>query len=146
MFCYREGETYLDPLNEIDLFCVHVVYLPRINFALKEFSESCNYHPFSSENNRSPRQLWHLGISCRFVSDPQSPEVVVVQIWNEYGIEEAPFPQIETDDNVEIPPCKFHIWLLHANINPLLDDGNDGIRLYLNTKLLVELRDLHCCI
>ena len=54
--------------------------------------------------------------------------------------------------NAEIPEpritlCNFHMSLLHANIDPLLDDGNDGIRLYLNTKeLLVELRELHCCI
>ena len=87
-------------------------------------------------------------MSYRFVSDqgiiswsdPQSPEVMGLQSWNEYGIdEEAPFPQIETDSNVEIPEsritlCKFHMSLLHANIDPLLDDGNDGIRLYLNTK------------
>lgn len=43
IFYYLEGETYLDSLNEIDLFCLHVVYLPRVNFALKEFAES--YHP-----------------------------------------------------------------------------------------------------
>ena len=76
-----------------------------------------------------------------------------LQRWNEYGIkEEASFPEIETDNNVEIPEsiitlCDFHMSLLHANIDPLLDNGNDGIRVYLNTKeLLVELRELHCCI
>ena len=37
-----------------------------------------------------------------------------LQSWNEYGIdEEASFPQIKTDDNVEIPEsritlCDFH--------------------------------------
>ena len=107
IFYYLEGETYLDPLNEVDLFCLHVVYLPRINFALKEFADCWDYHPFSSKNNRSPRQLWHLGISCRFVSDPQSPEVMGLQSWNESGIdEEAPFPEIETDNNIEIPECR----------------------------------------
>ena len=153
IFCYLEGEAYLDPLNQIDLICLHVVYLPRINFALKEFAESWDYYPLSSENNRSPRQSWHLGMGCRFVSDPQSPEVMGLQSWSEYGIdEEAPFPQIETDNNVEISEsritlCDFHMSLLYANIDPLLDDGNDGIRLYLNTKeLLVELREFHCSI
>ena len=75
-----------------------------------------------------------------------------LQSQNEYGIdEEAPFPQLETDINVEIPEsritlCDFHMSLLHANIDALLDDGNDGIRLYLNMKeLLVELREFHCC-
>ena len=93
IFYYLEGETLndRDPLNEIDLFCLHVVYLPRINFALKEFAESWDYHPLSSGDNRSPRQLWLLGMSCRFVSDPQPPEVMSLQSWNEYGIdEEAP--------------------------------------------------------
>ena len=74
IFYYLEGETYLDPLNEIDLFCLHVVYLPRINFTLNKFAESWDYHPLSSENNRSTRQLWHLEMGCRFVSDPQLPD------------------------------------------------------------------------
>ena len=120
--------------------------------ALKEFAESCDYHPLSSKKDRSPWKLWLLGMGCRFVSDPQSSEVMGLQSWNEYDIdEEAPFPQIETDNDVEILEsritlCDFHIPLLHANIDPLLDDGNDRIRLYLNTKeLLVELRKFRCC-
>ena len=141
------------PLDEIDLFCLHVVYLPRINFALKRFAESWDYHPLSSGNNRFPRQLWHLGISCCFASDPQSPEVMSLKSWNEYGIDdEVCFPPIEMDNNVEIPEsritlCNFHLSLLHPKIDPLLDEGNEGIRLYLNAKeLLMELRELYCCI
>ena len=129
------------------------MYLPRINFALKKFAESWDYQRLSSENNRSPKQLRHLGISCRFASNPQSPEVMSLQSWNEYGIdEEARFPPIETDNNVEIPEskitlCNFHLSLLHPKIDPLLEEGNEGIRLYLNTKdLLMKLRELHCCI
>ena len=78
-------------------------------------------------------------MGCRFVSDPQSSEVMGLQIWNEYDTdEEALLPQIETDNDGEILEsrttlCDFHISLLHTNIDPLLDDGNDGIRLYLNT-------------
>ena len=44
-----ETEGLLDPLNETDLFCLHYVYLPRINRSISEFtaapqkkSDSCS--------------------------------------------------------------------------------------------------------
>jgi hypothetical protein len=60
-----ESEGYLDPLNEVDLFCLHFIFLPRINKSLEEFQESWNHHSLSTEGNKSPYQLFLEGSLCR---------------------------------------------------------------------------------
>lgn len=59
-----ESEGYLDPLNEVDLFCLRHIYLPRINQCLQEFKESWNNHSLSTEGNKSPLQLFLEGTMC----------------------------------------------------------------------------------
>ena len=54
-------EGRLDPLNEVDVYCLHFVYIPRINHALKQFVESWNNHPISTEHNQTPNQLFIQG-------------------------------------------------------------------------------------
>ena len=39
-FIELEDSTKLNPLNEVDLFCLHYVFLPRINDTLQTFVES----------------------------------------------------------------------------------------------------------
>ena len=49
--------------NDIHVFCLHYVFLPRINQALKQFQAAWNQHPLSSCSNLSPIQLWITGLS-----------------------------------------------------------------------------------
>lgn len=49
--------------NEIHMFSLLYVYLPRINNALHQFSAAWNCHPLSTERNLSPIQLWISGLS-----------------------------------------------------------------------------------
>ena len=56
-----EIDQQLDVLNEVDLFCLHYVFLPRINQALQSFIESWNNHPISSAGNHTPNQLFIQG-------------------------------------------------------------------------------------
>ena len=56
MFRSVEAEGYLDPLNEVDMFCLHFIFLPRINLCLQEFQESWNNNALSTEGNMSPYQ------------------------------------------------------------------------------------------
>ena len=44
--------------SEIDLFCLHYVYLPRVKHSLHQFLHRWNARPVSTENNFSPNQLW----------------------------------------------------------------------------------------
>ena len=45
LFFYLENEHLLDPLDEIQLWCLHKVYIPRINLSLEEFRQQMNNHP-----------------------------------------------------------------------------------------------------
>lgn len=53
-----EREGVLDPLNDTDLFCLHYVYLPRLNKNLAEFVSAHNNHKVSTESNNTPAQIF----------------------------------------------------------------------------------------
>ena len=61
LFRSMEDDGILNSLNEVDLFCLHAVFLPRINSALNSFVECWNNHPLSSEHNLTPNQLFIHG-------------------------------------------------------------------------------------
>ena len=62
IFWHMEEEHLLDIENEVHIFALHYVFLPRINNALNHFAEAWNCHPLSSERNMSPVQLWISGL------------------------------------------------------------------------------------
>jgi hypothetical protein len=57
-FYELESQGALDVNNDTDIFCLHYVYLPRINKALDEFVAANNSDRFSTENNRTPKRLF----------------------------------------------------------------------------------------
>ena len=63
LFYYMEDEDILDVESDIHVFCLHFVFLTRLNIALRQFTEAWNNHPLSSERNLSPNQLWISGLS-----------------------------------------------------------------------------------
>ena len=63
LFHYMEECGILNIDNELHLFCLHYVFLPRLNRSLKMFLEAWNKHPVESERGRSPEQLWILGLA-----------------------------------------------------------------------------------
>ena len=52
----------LDPTNEVDLYCLHHVFLPRINKSLAEFQESWYNHALSSGGRTTPYQPFFQGL------------------------------------------------------------------------------------
>ena len=62
LFWSLEDSESLDSGNAIDLFCLHYVFLPRINRFLTSFCESYSHHPIRTAHNRSPYQLWISGM------------------------------------------------------------------------------------
>jgi len=57
-----EDEGLLDPVDEVDLFALHFVFLPRINQQLLSFKEAYCRHKLRTEQNHTPLQLWTRGI------------------------------------------------------------------------------------
>lgn len=63
LFKYLEEVGLLDVDNEIHMYSLHYVYLPKINLSLDSFKEAWNRHPLQSERSLSPLQLWTRGLA-----------------------------------------------------------------------------------
>ena len=63
LFYHLEVCEVLSPDNEIHIFCLHFVFIPRYNAALKNFVSAWNHHGLSSCGSRTPLQLWMLGMN-----------------------------------------------------------------------------------
>ena len=61
MFYCLEDEGLLDPVDELDLFALHFVFLPRINQQLEGFKAAYCRHKLRTEHNLTPLQLWTRG-------------------------------------------------------------------------------------
>ena len=123
-----EEEGKLDSLNEIDLYCLHYVYKPRINHALEAFIESWNNHCISTEGGSTPYQLFIQGAieNNMFPVQPQP-----------YGTnpqDGSNSSQVAGQDHVRVPridfqPCGLLCLLLSA-INPLQESDCLGCDIY----------------
>ncbi len=70
LFYHMEDIGLLDINNEICLFTLHYVFIPRINHSLQQLLEAWNNHPLSTERNLSPLQLWISGLcTCSTLND-----------------------------------------------------------------------------
>ena len=63
LFYHLEETSVLDVNKEAHIFCLHYVYLPKINASLTLFKKAWNSHPMQSENCLSPEQLWTRGLA-----------------------------------------------------------------------------------
>lgn len=62
LFSKMENQGLLDADDEMRLFCLHYVFIPRINRDLHDFSEAFNNTPMRTERNKTPVQLWNMGL------------------------------------------------------------------------------------
>ena len=61
LFYFMEQHGILDPLNELHIFALHYVFLPRINNSLKVFQNGWNDHSIRTAHHHSPKQLFVSG-------------------------------------------------------------------------------------
>ena len=62
LFYSLEGANLLNPDDVVDLCALHFVFLPMIQKHLDTFREAWCSHPIRTEHNRTPHQLWILGM------------------------------------------------------------------------------------
>lgn len=62
LFYTMENEGLLDPIDEVDLFALHFVFIPRINRQLESFKAAYCRHKLRTEHNSTPIQLWTRGV------------------------------------------------------------------------------------
>ena len=139
IFRFMEANGLLDPTDEFDLFALHYTFLPRINKSCHEFMIQWNHHPLSTENNRSPLQLWTEGIyrNWDIATNCVADMIESNENLDYYGVEfDGPLPDVNDGNIVNIPESRADISencliaLQNANIDPLSDDGNSGIDIY----------------
>lgn len=88
-----ETSGLLDIADDVYLFCLHHIFIPRVNSSLTAFKNAWNSHPLTSEGCLSPNQLWISGLS-RIDTDAN----VQTQL---YGVDwSVPIP-IDNEDEVE---------------------------------------------
>ena len=130
LFQFLENYGLLDSLDELNLYALHFVFLPRINASLKEFREQWNHHGLCTVSHQSPKALWHTGMinECHEFEGDTSL----------YGTDfNEPIANIQTDNDIIVPESAVvltpgQLNHLEQSVNPLVDDGNYGINHYVN--------------
>lgn len=136
LFEFMENNEILDSLNEVHLYALHYVYLPRINASLNEFHSQWNYHGMRT-GHHSPLALWNMSL----LQTSDAAEVLDIE---SYGIDQnGPIPDIITDNNVVVPELELELTesenqQLKENDDPLFDDGNSGINHFLSVLQILE--------
>lgn len=132
-----EARGLLDPLNEVDMFCLHYIFVPRINSCLLQFQESWNHHAISTENNLTPMQLFVGGFTlltqqngdratCTSASTGSSG--VSNLATGIPAISPAPIVTVDVPHMLFIPCAVLQQGL--QQINPLAPSANFGLDLY----------------
>ncbi|XP_047248274.1 uncharacterized protein LOC124884403 isoform X2 [Girardinichthys multiradiatus] len=103
LFSFMEQHGILDSLNEIHLFCLHFVYMPRIERATIEFRNQWNNHGLSTQNGQTPLQLWHTGVINNMAQQNTTVDSSF-ELHENVGVDHGgPLPDIQTRNNVVIP-------------------------------------------
>ena len=148
LFFSMEAEGVLDPSRTVDLFCLHLVYIPRINAALEEFVRRWNAHKLSSEHCMTPNQLYAMGMLQRYGSGWREVKEVFDhdEIDDFLGVEmeengDQPEMDVDGTDNssdlnsFEIPvQCATE---LQHSIDPLRRSVEQAVDIYLQAKEIV---------
>lgn len=143
IFFWLEEQNLLDENNELDLFCLSFIYLPRIQKALDEFIRQWNFHGLSTMSSKSPLQIWHMA-TLEGNNYTVNEDAAYFENPDHYGVEEfRDFPIIETDNNIIVPEAEVILTeeqmeeLTNAVSNIVLNN-NSGIIQYLHVKHMVQ--------
>lgn len=135
LFHYLEEQGILEPHNNTHMFCLHYVFLPRLNVDLSNFQQWYNNHSLRTEHGCTPVQLFVRGFLQQRGEDRFSYEPANITIsdgsLSSYGIDpEAPLSSDDNVNEVSIPntpcPLREEDWTtLVEAINPLAT-SSDG--------------------
>ncbi|XP_052212367.1 uncharacterized protein LOC127831423 [Dreissena polymorpha] len=148
LFRHLEETGNLHPSNAIHRWCLHFVYLPRIQRALDTFREAWNRHRLRT-GGMTPTQLFFQGVH-RFagqghtgiddlVMPPDDADQMIDEA--EYGVEEEGLiteePHEEQVNEEASPLAPEQLVRLRDLVNPL--EGSDlGVSLFTETVAFVE--------
>ena len=137
LFYYLEQHDMLDPINDVHIFALHYVFLPRINRALKEFMSYWNHHGIRTQSGMSPHQLFTTGM-LRLRNSGLTAMDCFDSVNESYGDEEEGLvgdDEDDCEDGVTVPPLSIDLsdeqmQQLRDQVNPLEDCEDYGLNLY----------------
>lgn len=146
LFYFLEHHNLLNPIDDVDIFSLHYVYIPRINQGLHEFVQSWNHHGMRTERGQTPHQLFTSG-SLQLQNAGSTALDFFEDVPDTYGIENTQNALTHDEQGIEVPPIDIHITEQHMNmlrslINPLESSGEFGIDLFEATKAFIESLEL----
>lgn len=147
LFYFLENNALLDATSEIDLAALHFVFIPRINNSLEKFKASWNNHKLSTENQKTPNQLYILGMLRLFGSNYTAVRDFFEEntVPYDYGVSEPEMADPEGEGNVVVVPANAVTLSgeclvdLQTSVEPLSQDGNHGISLYLRARDIINV-------
>ncbi|GBB83315.1 hypothetical protein RclHR1_10040004 [Rhizophagus clarus] len=136
VFNYLEEIGSFNIDNSVYMFCLHYVFLPRINQSLEKWKLIWNKHKIRTEGNLTPEQLFTKGMmTCGY----RGMEDSNINPY-EYGIDfDGPISTENSDNTVFVDEprnilTQQQMVLLQSLVNPLEDDNKGyGINIYNKT-------------
>lgn len=115
VFYDLESKGILDPNNKTDIFCLHYIYLPRVNRTINEFRAAHNHHSISTERHATPIQLYMADRHLLHIHSPHTAS------------EDTILPEQQPATNDTFSPLNEHEMLeLSQHIDPFHDDQDHG--------------------
>ena len=143
---YRMEELGIsDPLNNSHLYCLHYVFLPRIQRALDLYVKAWNNHPISGERNHTPIQLFTVGVQ-KLLLNGRIAEDFFDNVEFDYGIDYDGGSSNDTSDSDDVaevissmldlsPPILEQV----TSLNPLADSTVMAVDIYVAVlKILLD--------
>ena len=141
VFYAMEQCGLIDVDNKLHMFLLHLIFIPRINFALDEFKGASNEHKIRTARNWSPNQLWINGMMD--INNPlshgeldENPQNL--ELYGEDPQGPTPFDDSENEVivlSVELQGAELQGASTIANsvlqvIDPLMESNKMGIDIY----------------
>lgn len=146
VFSYLEENGYLDISDFKHLYCLHYVFLPRINLHMETFRSGWDFHPIRTEQNMTPAQLWLHGQT--FYQPLQ--DFIPLQDIHGYGIDwDGPLSAsrlsrpVGSNALIEVPEVpnildEQNLSTLLHEVNPIRVSTSFGIDVYMDCLQVVD--------
>lgn len=146
LFYFLEEHNVLDVESENDLYSLQYVFIPRINKNLIHFRNRWNNHKLSTEHQKTPNQLYILGMMQLYGSNYTAVKEFFESNdvdQDTYGVSEDLYAtESSGSDEVVVPEIRpglspACVADIRNRVDPLEQDDNHGISLYLRTKEII---------
>ena len=140
IFNHMEKCNVLDILNPIHMFSLQYVFVPRIQNALKQWTQAHNSHPVRTEKKQTPNQLWFAGsmesrgenstaMNNLFRRNISETNIEIDEILAEYQLEEPNNIKVVLP-RYEAPLTPQQLNELYLTINPMENSVSEAIDIF----------------